>query len=281
MFESKGLTGLFVATTGLAVLVCVPATAQAPPAPVARFLAETINLSTGPQSVRIDILNWSTDAERSRLVDGWNGILPAAGGGRGAGGARGGGAPTAGAGGRGGRGQAAPPQDPAGEPSPAPARGRGAGGGRGGSGGRGAPGGRDGGPGGAITPPAAAPNTPAGAVAALLQAAPGVGYLWSSESVGYALRYAYRTTEPDGRVRIVLATDRPLGGLDNSWRPAAGVPSDYPFSLIELRLNAALEGEGKASLIGRVTVDVPVGAIALEDYAALPVVLRQVRPAKY
>ena len=277
MFESKGLTGLFVATTGLAVLVCVPATAQAPPAPVARFLAETANLSTGPASVRIDILNWSTDAERSRLVDGWNGILPAAGGGRGAGGARGGGAPTGGAGGRGGRGEAAPPQDPAGEPSPAQARGRGAAGGRG-AGGRGAAGGRDGGPGGAITPPAAAPDTPAGAVAAILQAAPGVGYLWSSESVGYSLRYAHRITEPDGRVRIVLATDRRLGGLDDSWRPAAGVPNDYPFSLIELRLNAALEGEGKASLIGRVTVDAPAAAIALEEYAALPVVLRQVRP---
>jgi hypothetical protein len=29
------------------------------------------------------------------------------------------------------------------------------------------------------------------------------------------------------------------------------------------------------------TVDAQAGAIALEDYAALPVVLRQVRPATY
>jgi hypothetical protein len=114
-------------------------------------------------------------------------------------------------------------------------------------------------------------------LAAALQSAEGVGYLWSSESVGYSLRYAYRTTGTDGRTRIVLATDRPLGGFDNSWRPATGAPADYAFSVIELRLNPAMEGEGKTSLTGRVHVDETANMIALEDYAALPVTLTNVR----
>lgn len=255
MLDSRGRLGL-LAVTGLAALACViGATAQAPEAPVARFLAETTNLETGPDVVRIDILAWSTDASRSQFVQAWNLILPA--------GARAG-APAPGGRGRGARGGAA--GDTPAAPGAA-ARGRGA------PGARGAP------PAGAVATPAAAPLTPDGALAAALQASPGVGYLWSSESVGYSLRYAYRMTQADGRVRIVLATDRRLGGFDGSWEPAIGEPNDYAFSVIELRLNAAMEGEGKASLTGTVFVDDAADTIALDDYAALPVTLRHVRPA--
>jgi hypothetical protein len=88
-------------------------------------------------------------------------------------------------------------------------------------------------------------------------------------------------TEADGGVRIVLATDRRLGGYDGSWRPAIGTPNDYAFSIIELRLNRAMEGEGKASLTGRVFVDGAAGTIALEDYATLPVTLKHVRPSSH
>jgi hypothetical protein len=256
MFTSRRISRL-LATAVVAVAAAVGgATAQNATAPVARFLAETAGLASGPAAVRIDVLAWSSDEARSQFVNAWNLVAPVEG--RGGAGARGGG-------GRGARGGAAgeAPESPADQ---AP--------------GRGARGGRGGPPaGGPIATPAAAPRTPAGALAAALQAADGVGYLWSSESVGYALRYAHRMTQADGSVRIVLATNRPLGSFDGSWKPATGVPNDYGFTVIELRLNPAMMGEGKTSLSGRVSIDGAANTIALEDYAVLPVTLKNVRPA--
>ena len=257
MFTSRSIPRL-VAAAALAVAVTFSAaTAQNTAAPVARFLAATADLQSGPDAVRIDILAWSTDEDRGQFVDAWNLAAPA-GGRTGAAGARGGG-------GRGARGAAA---GEAPEPGAAPAGGRGARGGRGGP--------PAGGP---IATPAAAPRTPAGSLAAALQAADSVGYLWSSESVGYALRYAHRMTQADGSVRIVLATDRRFGSFDGSWKPSTGMANDYAFTVIELRLNPAMIGEGRTSLTGRVSIDGAANTIALEDYAVLPVTLKNVRPA--
>jgi hypothetical protein len=224
----------------LSIAFGLPAMAQtaAAPAPAARLSAETTNLKGGPNSVRIDVLAWSTDAARSQLVDAWNLI-----------------APTRGAGGRG-----APPA--------APAAGRG---GRGGRGGGGAP---TEGRGGA----APTASTPEGSLAAALQSTEGVGYIWTTESTGYSLRYAYRITQPDGSERIILATDRRLGSFDDSWKPVAGEATNYGFSIIELRLNARHEGEGKASVTGKVAIDSSAQTVALQDYASLPVTLKNVKP---
>jgi hypothetical protein len=242
------------ATATLATLTFVAAQAQNTAAPIARFLADAVNVESGPDAVRIEILAWSTDEDRTRFVNAWNLTLPA--------GARSGAAGARGGAGRGAQG------GPAGEApeSAAQARGRGARGGRGA-------------PPAAIASSAAAPRTPDGALAAALQAADGVGYLWSAESVGYSLRYAHRISQADGSVRIVLATDRRLGSLNGFWKPATGARTDYAFTLIELRLNPAMMGEGKTSLTGRVFIDDAANTIALEDYAAVPVTLRNVRPA--
>jgi hypothetical protein len=259
MFSRRGIPGL-LAAAGLAALTFAGGVnAQNQRAPVARFLAETANLEAGPDTVRIEILAWSGDEERSQFVDAWNMTVPA--------GSRGGGAPGRGRAGRGARAGAA--GETPDSPGPPAVQGRG----------RGAPGGRGGSADGAIPAPAAAPRTPEAALAAALQSADGVGYLWSSESVGYSLRYAHRMTHSDGSVRIVLATDRRLGSFDGSWTPANGVRQDYAFSVIELRLNPAMDGEGKTSLTGTVFIDGGAHTIALADYAALPVTLKNVRPA--
>jgi hypothetical protein len=254
MFTSRRISRL-LGTAVVAVAAAVGgATAQNATAPVARFLAETAGLASGPAAVRIDILAWSSDEARSQFVNAWNLVAPVEG--------RGGAAGARGGGGRGARGGAA---GEAPESGAAPAGGRGARGGRGGP------------PAGAIATPAA-PRTPAGALAAALQAADGVGYLWSSESVGYSVRYAHRLTQADGSVRIVLATDRRLGSFNGSWKPATGAANDYAFTVIELRLNTAMTGEGRTSLSGKVSIDGTANTIALEDYASLPVTLKNVRP---
>jgi hypothetical protein len=101
--------------------------------------------------------------------------------------------------------------------------------------------------------------------------------LWTSETVGYSIKYAYRLPPSDGSEHIILATDRRLGAFNDFWKPAGTAQtSDYPFSIIELRLTSAGLGEGKVSL-GAITVDGGVKSIALDNYTNLPVVLKAVK----
>lgn len=205
-----------------------------------RFTATTDNVSGAHDSIKIDLMRWSADAERDQLIQAWTNPAPAPApaGGRGRGGAAaadGGGDAAAGRGGRGG--------------------------GRGGRGGAPAP-----------------PQTPEDSLAAALVKSPVVGYLWSSEVAGYAVHYAVKLPEPNGGERIVFVTDRRLGENNDAWKPVSGeMPSPYGFSVIELRLNGKGEGEGKASITGKVNVDAAAKTFALENYAALPVILKNLR----
>jgi len=236
-----------------------------------RFIATSAGVSGAGEAIKINISNWSSDSVRDEFVAAWT-LTAAAPQGRGG---RGGGAGAAGRGaggaGRGGRGAAAtaPPTAPAAAPdlpadpdlvdSPAPAA-------RGGRGGRGGGGG------------VAAPQTPESSLAAAIQKAPTAGILWTSENVGYSIKYAYRLPQPDGGERIILATDRRVGKWSNLWMPAAAVtPSDYAFSIIELRFNSKGEGEGRGVVSGKVVVDATAKTIALDNYDALPVILKAVK----
>ena len=107
---------------------------------------------------------------------------------------------------------------------------------------------------------------------------PTVGYLWTSASAGYSIRYAYKVTAADGSSRIILLTDRKLGAwTPDAWKPtAAATADDRPFSVIELRVNRAGAGEGKTSLTTKTVLDPASKSLALENYAAQPVILRGV-----
>lgn len=229
------------------------AAAPAAPQTILSLTAATENVTGAPDSIRIDVLRWSTDAERDQLLTAWT--QP--------------GAPaTAGRGGRG-RGAAAPTEDPFGAGNDAVP-------GRGGRGGRG--GGRAGGA-------AEAPRqTPESSLTAALANAPTVGHLWSSEVAGYALRYAAKLAGPDGGERVLFITDRRLGAWNDSWKPAGNatnIPTtNYEFSVIELHLNSKGEGEGKVSLTGKIAVDSAAKTVALENYSGLPVVFKNVKVHK-
>ena len=262
----------------LVLAIAIVTMAQTAPGPVMRVTATTINVSGAPDPIRIDVLAWSNDADRDTLLNAWNlTAAPATAGRGGAGGGRGGAGGGAGAGGgrgaRGGDAAAGNAAPEAGAAGGAATGGAGAGGGRGG---RGGGGGRGGAGGGAA---ADAPRqTPEGSLAAALQAAKTVGYVWSSESAGYSLRYAYRLQQPDGSERIIFATDRRLGAWNNLWKPTGtAAPNEYDFSVIELHLNAKGEGEGKASVTGKVAVDSAAKSIALDGYSTLPIVLKDVK----
>jgi hypothetical protein len=109
---------------------------------------------------------------------------------------------------------------------------------------------------------------------------PTLGYIWTSESAGYSVRYAYQTVAPDGGERVIVATDKPLG----SWNPqiwkatATATANGYEFTVIELRLNRRRgTGEGKSSLLAKVTADKTAKTITLENYPGATVVLKDVK----
>src|SRR5262245_10385 len=111
-----------------------------------------------------------------------------------------------------------------------------------------------------------------------LGVAPTLGYIWTSEATGYSLRYAVRLRTPDGGERIILATDRRLGALSREpWQASRADVPEYEYTLLELRLNGRGIGEGKMSLGAKVGVDQTAMTMALEDYAAAPVLLKDVK----
>ena len=85
---------------------------------------------------------------------------------------------------------------------------------------------------------------------------------------------------PDGGERVIVATDKPLG----SWNPqiwkatATATANGYEFTVIELRLNRRRgTGEGKSSLLAKVTADKTAKTITLENYPGATVVLKDVK----
>ncbi len=108
--------------------------------------------------------------------------------------------------------------------------------------------------------------------------APTIGYIWTNDVTGYSIKYAYRSPQPAGGERIVLATDRRLGAYSSAWKPAAAAtPTDYEFTVIEIRLDAKGSGEGKTSLTTKVVVDGDAKTIALENYGATVTMLQGVK----
>jgi hypothetical protein len=233
--------------SGLCAAVLPASTgAQHAPAGEATLTATSANVSDVGSPVQIHILRWSTDEERAPVVAALNPrpavAVPAAPeGGLPAGTEAN---PSAAAGARGGRGAA----------------------GRGGRG-RGARGGGD-----------AATLTPTAVMAAAIGKAPTLGYIWTNDITGYAIKYAWHVSLPDGGERIILGTDRRLGAYTAAWKPvSATTVTDYEFTLIEIRLNSKGSGEGKASLTTKVMLDQEARTIALDDYGATPAIFQNVK----
>ena len=110
-----------------------------------------------------------------------------------------------------------------------------------------------------------------------LQSTPKVGYIRTPNSIGWDLHYASRRPLPDGGEQVVIGTDRPI-----SFREAANQPRsiDYPFTVIEMRLNADGEGSGTMSVATKVMADQETRTIQLENYNTTPVMLTSVKREK-
>jgi hypothetical protein len=113
---------------------------------------------------------------------------------------------------------------------------------------------------------------------------PTVGYVWPNGSpVGYSVKYAHRTSSPDGE-EITLVTDRRIGGYDyKPWSvPSAPAAKDLPYSVIVLRVSGTGTGVGNLALTGEVMLDETAGTVAIASEAAATNVLTNVKrePAK-
>jgi hypothetical protein len=107
-----------------------------------------------------------------------------------------------------------------------------------------------------------------------LQNMPRVGYFRTPNSLAWDLRFARKMSGADGGERVVLVTDRRIDFWEAANRPRS---IDYPFTVIELRLNADGEGEGKMSLATKIIADKEANIVTLENFDLQPVMLKNVK----
>jgi hypothetical protein len=95
--------------------------------------------------------------------------------------------------------------------------------------------------------------------------------------LGWDLHYAWYQPGEDGGHRFFIATDRQMSFQEVRNQPRT---VDYPFTLIEIRLNKDGEGEGKAAVATQIRMDKKKNTIELENYSTEPVRLQQVKLQK-
>ena len=93
-------------------------------------------------------------------------------------------------------------------------------------------------------------------------------------SLGIDIHYAWQTPLPDGGRRIVLATDRYIGFNEARNQPRS---IDYPFSLIEIRVDKDGKGQGKMAVATKIDFDKDKKVVQLENYGSEPVRLNEVK----
>ena len=110
-----------------------------------------------------------------------------------------------------------------------------------------------------------------------LQDMPAVGHFGASGNLSWDIHFARKMPLPEGGERVVLITDRRIG-----FREAVNQPRsiDYPFTVIDIRLNRDGEGEGKMSIATKVIYDKEENMISLEDFEISPVQLTNIRREK-
>ena len=106
---------------------------------------------------------------------------------------------------------------------------------------------------------------------ALQKVKPRTEFIRLPNSLGWDIQYARDNDQKDGTRQIVIATDRPV----SFGATFAGAEStDYPFTLIEMRMGANNKGEGR--MLARSAFTVKAGRLELENYGNEPVKLSEV-----
>jgi hypothetical protein len=110
-----------------------------------------------------------------------------------------------------------------------------------------------------------------------LQKMPVAGSIRTPKTLAWDLRYARQQPLEDGGRQIVLGTDRPIGFAEARNQ---GRTMDYPFTVLELRLDKEGKGEGKMLTGTKLYIEPGTRNLVLENYAQQPVRLNQIRKLK-
>ena len=99
-----------------------------------------------------------------------------------------------------------------------------------------------------------------------------VGSIGTPVSLRYDFFYARQSPTDGGGRRIMLITDRPMAF---SERTSAAPSRDYPFTVVELRLDK--EGKGTGTLAQRVQLRLVGNILGIENLATAPMQLQEVK----
>ena len=104
-----------------------------------------------------------------------------------------------------------------------------------------------------------------------------IGFMRLPNSLGYDVQFARLVEGEDGSSRIILATDRRISFQEARSQPRT---MDYPFTLLEIRLNKEGVGQGKMSVATKITLNKKTKTVELENYSSEPVRLTEVKVDK-
>jgi hypothetical protein len=110
-----------------------------------------------------------------------------------------------------------------------------------------------------------------------LQDMPVMGHFGAPGNLSWDIHFARRMSLPEGGERVVLVTDRRIGFWEAANQPRS---IDYPFTVIDLRINRDGEGEGKMSIATKVIYNKKENMIELENFSTQPVQLTNVKREK-
>jgi hypothetical protein len=105
-----------------------------------------------------------------------------------------------------------------------------------------------------------------------LRDAPSVGSIRFGTQLAWDLHYAQRQPGEEGGVRLTLATDRPMTPWELWNQPRY---SQYPFTLINLQLDANGRGTGDMMLAARITAEPSGRFVHVENFASEPIQLNE------
>jgi hypothetical protein len=104
---------------------------------------------------------------------------------------------------------------------------------------------------------------------------PAVGRMRAPGQLATEFHYARQYMGKDGRRRIILATDRAIGFIEATNR---GRSMEYPFTMLELRVDDSGQGDGQLFLAARF---IRTGnLLVLENFGTQAVVISRVRQQK-
>jgi hypothetical protein len=95
--------------------------------------------------------------------------------------------------------------------------------------------------------------------------------------MGWRLRYTRQVPTDEGGRKITILTDRYISMWEARNQPRS---FDYPFTLVEIRLDKDGKGEGKASVATKISFDKDKNQVELENYSSEPVRLNNVKVEK-